>query len=104
MNAGRFDTLVEIWRYTSSQNSYGEPVKEWTKAYDAYAKIDYFNGTEAVNGEQWENKQNQTIYIRHISDLSVKDRVKHGNLYLNIISISEMDRRMYQKLQCKEVI
>ena len=104
MNAGRFDALVEIWRYTSSQNSYGEPIKTWTKVRDIYAKVDYFNGSESVNGEQWENKQNQNVTIRYASDLTVRDRIKHNDVFLNIITISNIDRNMYQKLQCKEVI
>lgn len=104
MNAGRFDQIVEIWRYTSVQNEYGEAIKTWTKISDIYAKVDYFNGSESVNGEQWENKQNQNVIIRYVSDLTVKDRIKHGDIFLNIISISEIDRRMYQKLQCKEVV
>ena len=104
MNAGRFDQIVEIWRYTSVQNEYGEAIKTWSKISDIYAKVDYFTGSESVNGEQWENKQNQNVTIRYVSDLTVKDRIKHGDIFLNIISISEIDRRMYQKLQCKEVV
>lgn len=104
MNAGRFDTLVEIWRYTSTANDYGEAIKSWTKVSDIYAKIDYFSGTESVNAEQWENKQSFNLMIRYISDLTVKDRVKHGDVYYNIISISEIDRKMYLKLQCRETI
>lgn len=101
MNAGRFDTLVEVWRYTSSQNDYGEAIKIWSKVSDIYAQIDYLSGTEEVQGEQWENKQGLNLTVRYMSDLTVKDRIKHGELYYNIISISEINRHMYQKLQCK---
>jgi len=104
MNAGRFDELIEVWRYTSEQNEYGEPIKTWTKVMDVYARVDYLSGTEEVNGEQWENKKNINIMVRYMSDLTVKDRIKHNDVYLNIISVSEVDRRMYQKLQCREVI
>ena len=104
MNAGRFDTLIEIWRYTSASNDYGEAVKTWTKLSDNYARIDYLSGTETVKGEQWQNKQAITIMMRYTDDLTVKDRVKHGDLYYNVIAISEIDRRMYLKLQCQEVI
>jgi SPP1 family predicted phage head-tail adaptor len=104
MNAGRFDTLVEVWRYTSSQNDYGEATKTWSKVSDIYARIDYGSGTESVQGEQWENKQSLILMVRYMSDLTVKDRIKHGDIYYNIITISEIDRHMYQKLQCKEVI
>ena len=104
MNAGRFDELIEVWRYTSEQNGYGEPIKTWTKVMDVYARVDYLSGTEEVNGEQWENKKNINIMVRYMSDLTVKDRIKHNDVYLNIISVSEVDRRMYQKLQCREVI
>ena len=104
MNAGRFDELIEVWRYTSEQNEYGEPIKTWTKVMDVYARVDYLSGTEEVNGEQWENKKNINIMVRYMSDLTVKDRIKHNEVYLNIISVSEVDRRMYQKLQCREVI
>jgi SPP1 family predicted phage head-tail adaptor len=101
MNAGRFDTLVEVWRYTSSQNDYGEAIKTWSKVSDIYAQIDYLSGTESVQGEQWENKQGLNLTVRYMSDLTVKDRIKHGELYYNIITISEINRHMYQKLQCK---
>lgn len=104
MNAGRFDTLVEIWRYTSTANDYGEAVKTWTKLSDIYARVDYLNGTEGVNAEQWQNKQGITVMVRYTDDLTVKDRVKHGNDYYNVIAISEIDRRMYLKLQCQKTI
>jgi SPP1 family predicted phage head-tail adaptor len=104
MNAGRFDELVEVWRYTSEQNQYGDPIKTWTKVSDIYASIEYLTGSEDVNGDQWENHKNINLKIRYLSDLTVKDRIKHNGVYLNIISISEIDRRMYQKVQCREVI
>ena len=73
MNAGRFDTLVELWRYTSAQNAYGEAIKTWAKNSDLYARIDYNQGSEDVNADKWENKQNLTIYVRYMY-MTVKDR------------------------------
>ena len=66
MNAGRFDTLVELWRYTSAQNAYGEAIKTWTKNSDLYARIDYNQGSEDVNADEliWHrDRQNRTIHI-----------------------------------------
>jgi len=99
MNAGRFDTLVELWRYTSAQNDYGEAIKTWAKNSDLYARIDYNQGSEDVNADKWENKQNLTIYVRYM-DMTVKDRIRHDGEDYNIIAISEIDRKMYLKLQC----
>lgn len=99
MNAGRFDRLVELWRYTTTKNSYGEEIKTWANQMDLWAKIDFNQGSEDVNAEKWENKQNITVTIRHTS-LTVKDRIKYEEEYFNIIAISEIDRKMYLKLQC----
>ena len=99
MNAGRFDRLVELWRYTTAKNSYGEEIKTWDKQYDIWAKLEFLTGSEDVNADKWENKQNISVTIRHTS-VTVKDRIKYQSEYFNIISISEIDRNMYLKLQC----
>ncbi len=99
MNAGRLDRLVELWRYTTAKNSYGEEIKTWDKQYDIWAKLEFLTGSEDVNADKWENKQNINVTIRDIQ-ITVQDRIRYDSKYYNIISINEVVRGMYLKLQC----
>lgn len=99
MNAGRFDSLVEIWRYTTSVDANtGEHIKEWVKLSDAWAHHEPADGgSEGVYADTRENKQMVNFTIRHTS-VGVKDRIKYNNQNFNIISTKGIDRDMYIKL------
>jgi len=102
MNAGRFDEPIELWSYTTEKNAYGEEIKTWAKYADAWAKIDYISGSELVAADKREH--NQLIYftIRFDPTISVYEQIKHNGIMHKIISISEINRRMYLKLYCEQ--
>lgn len=96
MDAGRFDTPIEIYRFSFVQNSTtGEKVKTWTKLSDEWAKYDAVEGgSEGVYGSQRENKQ-QVLFKLRFCDLKVSDRIVFNGDNYNVISISNIQRDMY---------
>jgi SPP1 family predicted phage head-tail adaptor len=102
MNAGRFDDLISIYRYTTEINTdTGEPIKTWSKLADVWAEVKRKNGVEQVAAEQRENKQTATVKIRFYEGLSVLDRLVIDEVNYNIISINSIERRMYDELYCE---
>lgn len=99
MNAGRFDTPIEIWRYTTSVNSTtGERLKSWTKLSDAWATYEPADGgTEGVYADTRENKQVVNFTIRYTA-VGVNDRIVFNGQNYNIISLKMIERDMYIKL------
>jgi head-tail adaptor len=99
MNAGRFDTPIEIWRYTNSVNSTtGERLKTWTKLSDAWSTYEPADGgTEGVYADTRENKQVVNFTIRYTA-VGVNDRVVFNGQNYNIISLKMIERDMYIKL------
>jgi head-tail adaptor len=99
MNAGRFDTPIEIWRYTTSVNSTtGERLKSWTKLADAWSTYEPADGgTEGVYADTRENKQVVNFTIRY-TVVGVNDRIVFNGQNYNIISFKMIERDMYIKL------
>jgi head-tail adaptor len=99
MNAGRFDTPIEIYRYTNSVNAdTGERLKTWAKLADAWSTYEPADGgTEGIYADTRENKQTVNFTMRYAS-IGVNDRVKHNGKNYNIISIKLIERDMYMKL------
>lgn len=99
MNAGRFDTPIELQRYTLAVDSNtGERAKTWSKLADAWAQYEPTDGgNEGIYADTRENKQVVLFTIRH-RDVKVNDRVVYKNQYYNIISIKLIGRDMYMKL------
>lgn len=102
MNAGRFDDLISVYRYTEAVDSNtGEPIKTWSKLADIWAEVKRKNGVEQVAAEQRENKQTATVKIRFYDGLTVRDRLEIDGVNYNIISINTIDRRMYDEIYCE---
>lgn len=102
MNAGRFDDLISVYRYTETVDSNtGEPIKTWSKLADIWAEVKRKNGVEQVAAEQRENKQTATVKIRFYDGLTVRDRLEIDGVNYNIISINTIERRMYDEIYCE---
>lgn len=99
MNAGRFDTPIELQRYTLAVDSAtGERVKTWVKLADAWSTYEPADGgNEGIYADTRENKQTVIFTIRS-RDIKVNDRVVYRNQFYNIISIKLIGRDMYIKL------
>jgi SPP1 family predicted phage head-tail adaptor len=100
MNAGLMDELISIQRYSETvDTNTGEKLQTWTEIAAPWARIvELETGSEEVNADRRENKQTVNFTIRYISDISVNDRIVWNSNKYNIISIADLERRMYIKL------
>jgi len=100
MNAGLMDELISIQRYSETvDTNTGEKLQTWTEIAAPWARIvELETGSEEVNADRRENKQIVNFTIRYTSDISVNDRIVWNSNKYNIISIADLERRMYAKL------
>lgn len=101
MNAGLMDELISVQNYTETiDTNTGEKLPSWSEYVTAWAQVEeQQTGSEQVNADRVENKQIVTFTCRYNASFSVTDRlVWRGNKY-NIIAVSQVERRMYSKLQ-----
>jgi SPP1 family predicted phage head-tail adaptor len=100
MNAGLMDELISIQRYIETVDSNtGEKLQTWTEIAAPWARIvELETGSEEVNADRRENKQTVNFTIRYDSNISVNDRIVWNSNKYNIISIADLERRMYIKL------
>jgi SPP1 family predicted phage head-tail adaptor len=101
MDAGGFDIRVSLQSYTSTTDSNtGEKLHTWTTYANVWAKIkEAPTGVEQVNADRRENKQIVDFTIRYNSNVLVKHRVEWNGKYYNIISLQEINRKFYLKIQ-----
>jgi SPP1 family predicted phage head-tail adaptor len=100
MNAGLMDELISIQRYSETVDpNTGEKLQTWTEIAAPWARIvELETGSEEVNADRRENKQTVNFTIRYDSNISVNDRIVWNSNKYNIISIADLERRMYIKL------
>jgi SPP1 family predicted phage head-tail adaptor len=100
MNAGLMDELISIQRYSETvDTNTGEKLQTWTEIAAPLARIvELETGSEEVNADRRENKQTVNFTIRYDSNISVNDRIVWNSNKYNIISIADLERRMYIKL------
>jgi SPP1 family predicted phage head-tail adaptor len=100
MNAGLMDELISIQRYSETVDANtGEKLQTWTEIAAPWARIvELETGSEEVNADRRENKQTVNFTIRYDSNISVNDRIVWNSNKYNIISIADLERRMYIKL------
>jgi head-tail adaptor len=103
MTAGLFKPGYEHWRFTSTQNDYGEVVEEWAKLADiegrAYPKS---AGTEALDSSLY----GTIVWIfatRPDVDLKVADEIRFGGrrIKVQVVPITSTGRRI--EARCSEV-
>ena len=102
MNAGRFDTLIELWNYTVETNLYGEPVKSWAKYKDVWARIEYKVGREQIDANQLQHKQSCNITVRFDPLISVFNEIRHDGNTFKVVSIQTLGRNEYLILNCDQ--
>jgi len=101
MQAGAFDVLVSLQRYTETiDTNTGEKLQSWTEYGTAWAeRKEAENGSEQVNADRREHKQMYYFTIRFNPDITVKDRIVSDGLNFNVLNIANLYRNLYLKIQ-----
>lgn len=93
------DQKIVIQRATVSRDAHGGEVLTWADYKTRWAEARYTGGVEG----QASNKETASISItfrmRHISDLTEKDRIVYKGNYLDVIGIIPVGRSHFQIIE-----
>jgi len=93
MRAGRLRDLIEIQELTVEQDEYGGTYEEWNTWKHVWAKIEFLRGRTLFEAQAAASEAQGRIYIRHVDGISPEMRIKHGDKYLEILSVLPADNK-----------
>ncbi len=93
MRAGRLRDKIEIQELTVTQDDYGGTVEDWTKWDAVWGDIEYLRGRTLFEAQAAQSNAEGRIYIRYLSGIKPEMRIKHGDEYLEILSILPADNK-----------
>lgn len=103
-NVIKLDRRITFQFYTETQNQFGEKEVQFSNSYSCWAKIDY---RDKSTTEDFQSKRETAttaviFTIRWIKDLlDKKNRIQYNDQIYDIISIQEVGRRKYLKIEAQ---
>lgn len=104
MQAGRLRHRIVIQNFTTSTDTYGEPIKTWATWATVWAAVEPLSGREYWNAQQVQSEVNTRIRIRLRDGVTPLMRVNwDGRLFdiENVVRDPTNKREMH--LMCREV-
>ena len=93
MRAGTMRNKVVIQSLTTSQDAYGGVTESWATFDTVWADIQYLTGNELWRAQQANSQAQGKVKIRYRTGILPTMRVKHGDDYLEIISVLPADNK-----------
>ena len=93
MRAGRLQKIITIQRYTTSKNSIGEVVEDWTDLFTARAEIKPLTGKEIFANNMIRAEMSHKITIRYQDGIKVTDRIVFNGRFFDITSIANYNEQ-----------
>lgn len=96
MRAGRLREVISFQRRTESLDGYGDDRGTWTDLATVRAQVEPLTGREFFASQQTQSEVSVRVVCRYSPDIAgvtVKDRIKHGDVYYDIRSIINVNSR-----------
>ena len=93
MRAGTLRDYVTIQSLTTSQDAYGGVTETWADFASVWANVEYLTGNELWRAQQANSEARGRVRIRHRNDIKPTMRIKHGSIYLDILSVLPADNK-----------
>lgn len=87
MQSGKLDQRVTIEKYSYTTGPIGQVIVTWTPLAEVWAAVEPLNGREFYAAAMTVAQVETRIRIRYRADLSVTDRIRHGDTLHDIQSI-----------------
>jgi len=84
-----FDKTVIIQRVSSTSNGFGGTIETWTNHLTIDCIIDMMSGKESNIGKQYMEDSTHVLMTIAGYDITIADRVKHGDDIYRIIHVDE---------------
>lgn len=102
---GELNKRVTIQTNTATRGTTGQAIEAWTDTATRWAAIEPLTGREYWQAQQVNAEMTVKITIRYYAGLTVKNRVKYGSRYFDILSTQNLNEgNKFMVLMCKEVI
>jgi len=92
VRAGRLTESIQIYSYTSTQDSYGQETKTYTLTSTVRAEVKTLSESENENGGKIDGKSVYQFYLRY-TDINKKDRITWNGRDFEIIEIITFGNR-----------
>ena len=93
MQAGELRHLIEIQKFTTVKDSYGEDIKTWSTYHKTYSKISPLRGKEYFDTQQIVPEVDNKITIRYKTGIAPTMRIVWGSRTYEIRSVTNPDER-----------
>ena len=102
MQAGRLDQRVTVERFTTTTDSWGQPVEKWAPMFTCWAAVEPLPGREFIAAQAAQSEVTARIRMRFRPWMTAQDRVIHNGTIYSIESV--IDQRSQGRelvLMCK---
>lgn len=86
VRAGRLKESIEIWRYTTTRDDYGQETKTYTLLSTVRAEAKDLSESEKETGGKYEGRELVEFYLRY-TDINKSDRIVWNNQNFEIIEV-----------------
>jgi len=106
MNAGQYDTPIEIWEVEYGVDDFGMPVETWSIADNSprWGRLEPIKGLTRVEVQKVTTTLQDKLTIRRWADLDPTHEIKIDGQMHKIESIEDYKRRGYQVLWIKKKV
>ena len=101
MNVGQLDRKVTLQTWTTSRDSFGQPVETWSDLAQVWAKKSDRVASEVTSGGQVVEVVRTVWTIRHRTDFDSRHRIKTQDAapaYYYVTGVQEIGRRVGLKI------
>lgn len=98
INIGELDRRVDLYNYTETQSTTGQPAKTWTLYKSVFAKIEYGGGSESITAASPTPVADLFFVVRYDTLITEKTRVYYRGVKYNITHIEEVERKLFYRL------
>ena len=102
LNVGLFRYRVEIQENQGTQDEYANDTENWQTIHTVWADIEPVSGREYFSIGQNTSEVTVKIYVRYLSDLTAKMRVKYGSHIYGIEDVLGDKRTGFMTIMAKE--
>jgi len=95
--AGRLNQKITIQSVALAKDDYHEQQETWSDVCTVPASLQPVAASEQISADRLETQQRLLVTIRHRSDVTVKNRIKHVYCgvarFYDIVSVTDRDMR-----------
>lgn len=100
MRAGKLDKAITIQRFTSTVDAYGTVTENWTDLAPVKAQVIQSSTEEFMRAWGTSSEPVIVFRIRYREDITLADRIQHGDQHFDIKEIKDLGRRVGLELRC----